>query len=250
VRRAFRILLDTLLVLGLSWAVLAALAWGYDFVALRRASNSGNGAPRSRRPSDTLAGRSVSRAVKTNKVLPVQRSTPQRHGEIEAEAGHLAAAMCDWMTDHGTSTDECERRELGGLAAAIVETVAEESNAGRWVPLSRTKAPALLAAWSFHEVSWFWRRPPVGRSHHEVGAFQFHGVALNFVDPGFETDPVKSIRGAIHYMRYLRGLCHADRPLAWGGAYISGECDGVPDEVGRRISQARWLLRRMSRTAP
>jgi hypothetical protein len=242
-RKAVRIAFDTIAILTLAYVFLIAIAYAYDFVV----TDDGTGS----RP----AGRRRN-AVEAPPSLPPVRNSVRHHEELSKadptvvervlEAGRLTAAMCDWLTSHGCGTDECERRELEGLATAIVETVAEEDSAGRWVPIDRAHAPALLAAWSFHEVSWHWRRPPIGRSNHEVGAFQFHGVALQFVEPGFERDAVKAARGAIHYMHYLSGFCHSESPQSWGGAYISGDCGGVPDEVSRRTSQSRRLYDRMS----
>lgn len=167
---------------------------------------------------------------------------------VVEEAGRLARAMCGWLTEPGAATRsglpdrECARREVEGLAYVLTEAVSAEHRAGRWVPLSREKAPAFLAAWSYHEVSWQWRRSPRGRSHGERGPFQFHGVALQWAPRDFETNAYSATLGAIGYFEHLRGVCGEH---GWPGAYASGLCGGASDKVRLRFSLARWLLDRI-----
>lgn len=176
-------------------------------------------------------------------------STPSSVSARLVEAERLARAMTDFLVSQGGSTEEAERRNVLGLAQLLVNVVDERYRESNWIPISRAKAPAFLAAVSYHEVSWRWVGAPAGlldeRCAFQLGsaAIRHSGLTKAIVD----SDPYFCVQSALNWMMYCESKCGRQTldEYAFGAYATRGICGGAPDVVDDRYSTARWLLAKM-----
>ena len=168
-----------------------------------------------------------------------------------AEAERLSTAMCGYLVEvDRVHPNQCERRDLSGLASILVDVVDELHREGQWVPLGRHKAPAFLAAISRGEISWWWKRDEKGAVG-ERCAFQLAQAARaasGFSTRELTTNAYACTRGAISWMKTGMEYCGGERvpAEAWFSWFATkGYCGVVQDVVEKRFETARWLLQRI-----
>ncbi len=174
-----------------------------------------------------------------------------RVSPVEAEARGLALRMRSVLSARipgstpRTVEDEARRRDVDGLARVLVEWSEARAGRGAWLPLSREKAPAFLAAVAFHESSWRWRSERLRGSRGERCAMQVHPrvLELGHFDPAaVSRDVGRCLDASAWLMERCARICGEEPAEAWVGCYASGRCGWAPAVVGERLATARLLL--------
>lgn len=200
-------------------ALRARLAERHDWIAEAEARDAGR-----------LA---AARAAENARRAQVQRLAVSMRRFLEAEAPSAGARLA-------------QIADVDGFAVVLVDVVQARVRAGRWVPLSREKAPAFLAAVAFHESSWRWRDASLRGARGEGCAMQVSPSAAAITGHRFERvvrEPAACVEAAVDVMALCAAKCGDVPAESWLGCYASaGQCGAAPDVVALRFATARRLL--------